>query len=70
MDLWQGERPFILHFLLNSFNEIFTVSKRRLFFTLLDLEKAFNQVPREVICFVLRRTGVPEYLENQVISLY
>ena len=68
MDLWQGERPFILHFFLNSFNEIFTVSKRRLFFT--HLEKAFNQVPREVICFVLRRTGVPEYLENQVISLY
>ena len=40
MDVWQGERPFILHFFLNSFNENFTASKRRLFFTLLDLEKA------------------------------
>ena len=35
-----------------------------------DLEKAFDQVPRDVIRFVLRRTGVPEYLVNGVMSLY
>ena len=35
-----------------------------------DLKKAFNQVPREVICFALKQKGVPEYLVNGVMSLY
>ena len=35
-----------------------------------DLEKAFDQVPREVICFVLGQKCVPEYLVDVVISLY
>ena len=34
------------------------------------LEKAFDQVPREVIRFALRRKGVPEYLVNGFMSLY
>ena len=34
------------------------------------MEKAFDRVPREVIRFVLRRKGVPEYSVDGVMSLY
>ena len=39
-------------------------AKNKLFFVFVDLEKAFDQVPKEVISFALRRKGVPEYLVN------
>ena len=35
-----------------------------------DLEKAFDRVPGEVICFALRRKGVPEHLVNGVMFLH
>ena len=34
------------------------------------MEKAFDRVPREVIRFVLRRKGVPEYSVDGVMFLY
>ena len=34
-----------------------------------DLEKAFDRVPREVTRFDLRKKGVPEYLVDSVMSL-
>ena len=40
------------------------------FCTFVDLEKAFDCVPKEVIHFALRQKGVPEYLVNGVMSLY
>ena len=44
--------------------------KTRFFFVFLDLEKAFDWKPREVIRFALRQKGVPEYLVDGVMSLY
>ena len=34
-----------------------------------DLE-AFDLVPTEITCFALKSNGVPEYLENGVMSLH
>ena len=45
-------------------------AKKKLFFIFVDLEKAFDQVPREVIYFALGQKGVPEYLVRGVVSLY
>ena len=56
-------------FVLKRLTEKFR-AKNKLFFIFVDLEKAFDWVPREVICFALRRKGVPEYLEHVVMSLY
>ena len=39
------------------------------FFVFVDLEKAFDRVPREVTHFDLRQKGVPEYLVDSVMSL-
>ena len=50
-------------FVLRRLSEILR-AKNKLFFIFLDLEKAFNQVPREVIDFAFRQKGVPEYLVN------
>ena len=44
--------------------------KTKLFFMFVDLEKAFDWVPREVICFALSWKGAPEYLVNGAMSLY
>ena len=43
---------------------------RSCFFIFADLEKAFHRVPGEVICFTLRRKGIPEYLLHGVMCLY
>jgi len=35
-----------------------------------DLEKAFDRVPREVIRWTLRKLGVEEWLVSAVMSMY
>ena len=56
-------------FVLMRLSEKFR-AKDKLFFIFVDLEKAFDWVPREVIHFVLRWKGVQEYLVRGVMSLY
>ena len=43
---------------------------KKLFFILVEVEKDFHRVQREVICFALRWRGTPEYSVGRVISLY
>ena len=50
--------------------EKFRAKNKKLFFVFVDLEKAFDRVPMEVIRFALMWKGVPEYLVNGVMSLY
>ena len=57
-------------FVLRRLNEKFIAKNKMLFFIFVDLERAFERVPREVICFALRWKGDPEYLVNGVMSLY
>ena len=49
--------------------EKFRAKNKNLLFIFVDLEKSFDQVSREVICFALRRKGVPEYLADGVCLL-
>ena len=57
-------------FVLRRLMEKFRAKSKKLFFVFVDLEKAFDLVPREVIRFALRQKGVPEYVVNGVMSLY
>ena len=56
-------------FVLRRLSEKFR-ARNKLFFTFVDLEKAFDRVLRKIIRFALRQKGVPEYLVNGAMSLY
>jgi len=43
---------------------------KKLYFGFMDLEKAFDRVPREVIRWAMRKLGVEEWLVSVVMSLY
>lgn len=47
-------------FVLRKFTKKIRFKSKKLFFVLLDQEKAFDRVPREI------RARVPEYLVNEV----
>ena len=42
--------------------EKFRVKGKKLYFGFVDLEKAFDRVPREVIRWAMRKLGVEEWL--------
>ena len=50
--------------------ENFRVKGKKLYFGFVDLEKAFDRVPREVISWAMRKLGVEEWLVSAVISMY
>ena len=50
--------------------EKFMQKKKKLFHIFVDLEKAFDKVPRQAIEWALRRQLVPEWLVRAVMGLY
>jgi len=50
--------------------EKYACNGKKLYFTLVDLEKAFDGVPREVTRWALRKAGVEEWLVNAVMVMY
>ena len=46
------------------------VCKGKFFFAFVDLEKAFDRVPREVTRWALRKAGVDEWLVKAVMAMY
>ena len=43
---------------------------KKLYFAFVDLEKAFDRVPREVTRWALRNAGVDEWLAKAVMAMY
>ena len=50
--------------------ENFRVKGKQLYFGFVDLEKAFDRVPREVIRWALCKLGVEEWLLSAVMFMY
>jgi len=50
--------------------ENFRVKGKKLYFGFVDLEKAFDSVPRKVISWAMRKLRVEEWLVSAVISIY
>ena len=48
--------------------ENFTVKGKKLYFGCVDLETAFDRVPREVISWAMCKLGVEEWLVSAVMS--
>ena len=45
-------------------------AKKKLYYYFVDLEKAFDRVPREVVRWALRKLGVNAWLIRTVMALY
>ena len=50
--------------------ENFRVKGNKLYFGFVDLEKAFDRVPREVISWAMHKLGVEEWLVSAMMSMY
>jgi len=57
-------------FMARQMQENFRVKGKKLFFGFVDLENAFDRVPREVISWAMRKLGVDEWLVSAVMSMY
>ena len=57
-------------FIARQLQEKYLQNKKELYHIFVDLEKAFDKVPRQAISWALRRQMVPEYLVKAVMGLY
>ena len=57
-------------FILRQLQEKYLARNKTLYFSFIDLEKAFDRVPREVLWWSMRRVGVEEWLVRVVQSMY
>ena len=57
-------------FIARQVQEKFLRKKKDLYFTFVDLEKAFDRVPRKVVEWALRKVGVEEWIIWVVMAMY
>merc|ERR1712121_308888 len=57
-------------FIIRQLKEKYQEKKLKLYHIFVDLEKAFDRVPREVIRWALRRQKVPKRLINLIMALF
>ena len=57
-------------FTVRQMRENFRIKGKKLYFGFVDLEKAFDRVPREVIRWAIPKLGVEEWLVSAVMSMY
>src|SRR5260221_4755745 len=57
-------------FVVRQIQEKFLAKKNELWMTFVDLEKEFDRVPREVLWWSLRRSGVAEWIVNIIKVMY
>ena len=57
-------------FIVRQLQEKFLGKKQELWMAFVDLEKAFDRVPREVVWWALRRVGVEEWLVKVIMAMY
>jgi len=55
---------------VRQMKENFRVKGKKLYIGFVDLQKAFDRVPREVIQYAMLRLGVEEWLVSAVMSVY
>ena len=57
-------------FIMRHVQEKHQAKKKKLYYAFVDLEKAFDRVPREMVRWALRKLGVDEWLIRTVMTLY
>ena len=66
----KGKSTIDAIFIFRQIQEKYAEKKKNLFHVFVDLEKAFDRIPREMIRWALRKQKVPERLINMVMALY
>ena len=57
-------------FILRQLQEKYRQNQQKLYHIFVDLQKAFDKVPRRVVQWALRKELVPEYMVQLVMALY
>ena len=57
-------------FILRQLQEKHLAKNKKLYFAFVDLEKAFNRVPRKVIWWAMRKLGIEEWIVRFVQAMY
>ena len=57
-------------FILRRLQEEYLDKEKKLYMCFVDLEKAFDRVPRKVLEWAMRERGIPEAMVRAVMSLY
>ena len=57
-------------FVLRQLQEKYLAKRKNLYFAFVDLEKAFDRVPRDVVWWAMRKLGVDEWIVNVVKAMY
>ena len=68
--LCPGQGTTDVIFILRQFQEKYIAKHRKLCMASVNLEKAFDRVPRKVLRWALRVVGVPEWLVKVVQAMY
>ena len=57
-------------FVVRRMQEEYRDKKKKLYMCFVDVEKAFDRVPRKVMEWAMKKKGLPEVIVRMVISLY
>ena len=57
-------------FILGQLQEKHLAKNKKLYFAFVDLEKAFNRIPRKVIWWVMRKLGIEEWIVRFMQAMY
>ena len=52
------------------FQDEYLAKEKKLYMCFVDLEKAFDRIPRKVLEWVIRKRGIPEVMVRAVMNLY
>ena len=60
----------LVEFIMRQMQVKHQAKKKQLYYAFVDLEKAFDRLPREAVRWLLQMSGVEEWLVNAVMALY
>ena len=65
-----GRVPTDTIFVVRQLQEKYLAANKRRYMAFLDLEKAFDRVPRKIILWALRKVGVEKWIVRLVQGMY